>query len=244
MSSYNKTEFDFSVREMARKHGVNNNTLMRRLRKGMSLKEAIEAGNIRRYEYDGKMWELSELARHVGIKAPTLSDRIHLQGMDIQEAVTKPVKLKPPVAVRSKTPGYQAWVGMRNRCHNPKQLSYQNYGARGIEVCDRWIESFENFIEDMGCPGEGQSLGRIDNEGNYCPENCRWEDAVTQASNKRNTRNITAFGKTQTAAKWGRETGLKSSTIVKRIDVWGYSPEEAVTIPSRRTGQGGLPRKS
>lgn len=237
---YNQTGYGFSIRAEAKKHGVSYATLARRLKRGMTLEEAVKQGSIRRYEYEGKLWELSELARHVGIKAPTLSDRIHLQGMDIKAAVATPVKIKAEVATTTKTPGYQVWIGMKNRCYNSKHKSYKDYGARGIVVCDRWRESCENFLEDMGQPPTGLSLGRIDNNGPYSPENCQWETPIEQASNKRTSRLVTAFGKTQTLAKWAKESGLYQGTISVRLDYHGYTPEEALSLPSRKTGKGGI----
>lgn len=80
---------------------------------------------------------------------------------------------------------YRAWSNMRQRCNNPNNHKFKDYGARGISVCVRW-ESFENFLADMGNhPGKGYSLDRIDVNGNYEPSNCRWADAKTQANNKR-----------------------------------------------------------
>lgn len=83
---------------------------------------------------------------------------------------------------------YTAWLNMKARCLTPKSTSYKNYGARGITICFSWIESFENFIRDMGRRPENTSLDRIDNEKGYYKENCRWADIITQANNKRNSK--------------------------------------------------------
>lgn len=94
-----------------------------------------------------------------------------------------------PLAVEQRhraTPEYSIWSGMIQRCKNPDHVGYKNYGGRGIRVCDRWLYSFESFIEDVGeRPGPEYSLDRIDNDGNYEPGNCRWADRKTQAANKR-----------------------------------------------------------
>ena len=85
----------------------------------------------------------------------------------------------------SSTPSWNSWKAMVSRCTNPDSTGYSYYGGRGIAVCSGWLESFENFYEDMGERPEGMTLDRIDVDGNYCKENCRWADWSTQMLNRR-----------------------------------------------------------
>ena len=131
------------------------------------------------------------------------------------------------------TPEYVVWQSMKRRCEDPARDNYPRYGGRGIRVCERW-QSFENFLADMGPrPSPKHSIDRIDSEGDYCPENCRWATAIEQANNKSNNRLLTACGKTQTLAEWVRETGLSSVVIRERINR-GWSVERALTTPARK----------
>ena len=86
---------------------------------------------------------------------------------------------------RSETPGYRSWSYMRERCRKPNHPSYNDYGGRGIAVCERWDDSSANFLADMGEPAPGLSLDRIDVDGNYEPKNCRWATNWQQRINRR-----------------------------------------------------------
>ena len=86
----------------------------------------------------------------------------------------------------SSHPLYGIWNGAIARCTNPRMPNYGNYGGRGIRFCDRWLKSFDDFVRDMGPrPSDEYSLDRIDNDGDYCPENCRWADSRTQMLNRK-----------------------------------------------------------
>jgi hypothetical protein len=83
------------------------------------------------------------------------------------------------------TKAYRVWTAMKQRCCNPKNPDFVEYGARGIKVCQRWLDSFEAFYGDMGDPPAGHSLDRVDNDSGYSPQNCRWADKWQQANNRR-----------------------------------------------------------
>ena len=110
------------------------------------------------------------------------------------------------------------WCGMKARCLNPKSISYRNYGARGISICREWL-SFKAFHEWAIANGysDGLQLDRIDNDGDYCPSNCRWVTRTENARNTRATHLITLNGKTQCAAAWIEELGISKSTFYEAL---------------------------
>lgn len=124
---------------------------------------------------------------------------------------------------------YGAWQNMIQRTTNPNHPLYGDYGARGISTCERW-KKFENFFADMGKrPSDKHSLDRINVNGNYRPENCRWATLEEQSFNKRSTIKLTAFGETKTLREWARIAGLKWATLYNRLRT--LSAEEAISRP-------------
>lgn len=139
-------------------------------------------------------------------------------------------------------PEYKVWAGMKTRCSNPRQRAYADYGGKGIKVCQRWIDSFDAFLQDVGRrPSPIHSLDRIDVRGDYCPENCRWATPHEQSRNTTQNRMITAFGKTQCLLDWSRETGIPRETIKNRMVRHGMSAEAALTPGDRRRTKNPLP---
>lgn len=126
---------------------------------------------------------------------------------------------------REKT--YTIWRGMKKRCLNPKDNQYKNYGGRGISVSVDWM-SFESFVRDMGYVPKGKSIDRIDNNGNYCKENCRWATRKEQGRNTRTNRILEFDGKSMCIADWGDALGLKHNLIAKRLS-HGWSVERALS---------------
>ena len=111
---------------------------------------------------------------------------------------------------------YRSWVRMLSRCCYPNPR-YHDYGGRGIRVCDRWRGSFVAFLEDMGeRPSVAHSIERIDNNGNYTPENCRWATTAEQSRNKRNSQLLTHNGVTLCATDWAKHLGLSPNALVSR----------------------------
>jgi hypothetical protein len=128
-----------------------------------------------------------------------------------------------------RTPEYEAYLAMLGRCHNPNDADYPNWGGRGIEVCERWRGNPSAFLVDMGPrPSAQHSLGRIDNDGPYSPENCRWEVKVEQIRNRSNTRRIEFNGETLTLKEWATRLGVKYITLYMRLRE-GWPVERALT---------------
>jgi hypothetical protein len=118
---------------------------------------------------------------------------------------------------------YVSWHGMLNRCLNENEPAYSNYGGRGISVCSRWLYSFERFLEDMGERPDGMSIDRIDSNGDYTPENCRWASDKTQSVNRRSVVLIEIDGQRKCMSDWAKERGVDVRLISNRIKK-GWSP--------------------
>lgn len=130
------------------------------------------------------------------------------------------------------TPIYIVWNAMIGRCYDPTDRDYPSYGGRGIEVCDRWRgdDGPTNLLADMDEPIKGYTLERIANNGNYEPENCKWETRKGQARNRRNNRILTFDGRDQCLTAWAEEVGISPGVITTRLNL-GWSIEHALTTP-------------
>lgn len=129
---------------------------------------------------------------------------------------------------------YHIWIKMKSRCNNPNDRSYKHYGKRGIKVCERWMSSYVNFIDDLGErpePKKDYSLERIDVNGDYCPENCKWVLKSEQSKNQRRTKLIKYNNKSLCLADWCRELNLSYSSMRNRINVLNMDFEEALKYP-------------
>lgn len=140
---------------------------------------------------------------------------------------------------------YSIWMNMRARCANPNSNRYEMYGGRGIRVCARWREDFLNFLNDMGRrPSLDHSIDRMDNDGNYTPENCRWATRKEQCRNRRTSRFLSFRGEEKTLAEWCEITGLPVSTVHARIKS-GWTPDDALTKPiNGRASKDGMSMKN
>ena len=129
----------------------------------------------------------------------------------------------------TRTPEFYIWRTMKARCYNPKQQAYPRYGGRGITICDEWIDSVETFYKDMGArPTPKHQLDRIDNDGNYSRNNCRWATPLINSNNRSTNRLITFNNETLTEAQWCKRAGIGRGNVAKRL-AKGWSVEAAVT---------------
>jgi len=125
-------------------------------------------------------------------------------------------------------PLYPSWIQMKGRCYNTNHLEYPNYGARGIYVCERWRNNFAQFLEDVGERPKNHTLDRIDNDGPYSPDNCRWATLSTQARNTRQAHHLEYDGKKMTVVEWATELNMSPATLYTRLRL-GWSDERVLT---------------
>ncbi len=129
---------------------------------------------------------------------------------------------------RGTTPEYKTWASMKARCSNRGNTVYEFYGGRGIKVCERWVNSFENFLADMGSkPSPKNSIDRINSDGNYEPGNCKWSTDAEQNRNRRSNRNFTVDGETMCMTDWAKRLSIPYKTLWMRIE-HGQTIEEIV----------------
>ena len=134
-----------------------------------------------------------------------------------------------------RSPTLNSWENMLKRCLDTEHERYQDYGGRGIKVCDRWLK-FENFLADMGeKPDPELQIERIDNDGNYELGNCRWATRSMQCRNRRSNHRILFNGKLETVTDVAAKIGIKSSTLFNRILTHGWSVERAIQTPARKS---------
>lgn len=119
--------------------------------------------------------------------------------------------------VRSSSPTYNSWQSMKRRCLEEYSISYPNYGGKGIKVCDRWLESFENFLNDMGERPNGMTLDRIDTSGNYEPSNCRWATKEEQSRNRAIVKKFQVFEQLITMPEIAERLGVSYGYVYNKL---------------------------
>ena len=186
----------------------------------------------------GKLTVVKMMPHTVGEDAEWLCDcecgrtRV-VNGRYLRNGTTKDCGNHKPFSYRLTYPRlYRIWMNMRQRCNNPKNERIEDYGGRGIKVCDEWNNSFQTFADwalQNGYTDE-LTIDRIDVNGNYCPDNCQWITAFEQMSNMRDNFNVTYKGETHTLSEWQRRMGFCYSTMMYRLKN-GWTVEEAFEIP-------------
>lgn len=136
----------------------------------------------------------------------------------------------------SKTPEYFVWHSVKTRCYDPNHIKFEHYGGRGVRVCERWLckTGFENFIADMGPRPAGKYvIDRVDTNGDYCPENCKWNTRRESDRNKRNNRRIVYQGRDILIIDLADELGMSRGLLLYRLKS-KWSLEEAINTPTNK----------
>lgn len=131
------------------------------------------------------------------------------------------------------SPEYRSYRSMLRRCYDQNYGSFALYGATGIDVCDRWKESFSNFLEDMGKRPLGMTIDRIDNSKGYFPNNCRWASAKQQARNRKSNKIVVINGEKFSIIEAAERFSIPFHTLYTRIFKLGWMAEKAVSEPVR-----------
>lgn len=233
-----------TISQWAESLGVRRHTIHMRILNGWSIEKAVTTPVERRRPKDekiafrGQEKTIAEWAAEIGIKPHTLYLRIAIYNWPLEKAMTKNVRHSYHGFSARDDEGrtateYTIWAGMIQRCTNANHISFPRYGAKGIKVCERWMD-FPNFLDDMGRrPSPRHSLERKRRSGDYEPGNVVWALPRVQARNTSRNRFITFNGKTLTLADWAVRTGLPLRTLGNRLDLLGWSVERALTTPQR-----------
>lgn len=195
--------------------------------------------------YEGEEVSLRELCSRFGVKFHTAYGR-RLKGYSQEQWFVKKLPHNTPTGTRHgkykhgcsnhKSRAYDIYHGMIQRCTNPKVRSYKNYGGRGIRVAEDWLgdSGFVNFLANMGEPPSSQySIERIDTNGNYCKENCKWIEKRLQSKNRRGNKYISHNGVTMTVTEWSLSLGLSKDTVRRRLSL-GLSIEKCLSTIKRK----------
>ncbi len=155
--------------------------------------------------------------------------------LKLKDSLSRPKKEKKPNPVvkthgLSRSKMYLHWLDIKERCYQPSSSQYARYGGRGITMCDRWKHSFEAFLADMGERPDNLSIDRIDNDGPYSPENCRWATTKQQANNRRSNRRLAFGGVSLTVSEWADVLCIDKNVLYLRLRN-SWSVEETLTIP-------------
>lgn len=156
---------------------------------------------------------------HCGAEFQAVGTSLRKGGVYGCKSCTKAKMLR--VATKHNAVGTREYVtynAMKSRCYNPKDKRYPRYGGRGIAICDRWMESFNNFLADMGKkPSHDHSIERLDGDKGYEPGNCVWATRFEQANNRSNNTRIEIDGRTQNINQWSKESGVNRTVILGRM---------------------------
>lgn len=185
----------------------------------------------------GETKSLTEWAQMVGISVNGFSSRI-ARGWT-EEALLSPPRderFREKHGMSRSHPLYRTWTGMRTRCYNPNHNSFNDYGGRGVSVCEEWNRSYMSFYHWSINNGYAPSLSidRIDTNGDYSPSNCRWVDSLTQTRNRRSNISMEIAGETKTLGEWADIYGIKRATVYKRYRE-GLRGEDVIRQPEDRS---------
>ena len=145
----------------------------------------------------------------------------------LQKEIVRNIGIKNRKYFEDNKSEYNSWSGMKTRCLNKNNHAYKDYGGRGVMVCNEWLE-FENFYKDMGKRPKGLTLDRIDNDGNYCKENCRWATQKEQTRNTRRNRYIKFEDRNFSISQWAETLRIKPSTLWMRLYKYDWSIKRAL----------------